>query len=130
MVEPSTRPEPAPIDFAQALTTLEGSLTLLIQLVPMVLEQIDIDLPVIRTHVMARNTDALRAASHRLKGSLGAIAAVPAYEACADLQKAARMADYDAYASVLCQLEREIGRLRPCLCTWLADKQNNSLERN
>lgn len=119
-----------PFVLADALNTLESNWQLLTTLVPMVLNQIDADLPAIQAHVMAKNAIALGESAHRLKGSLGAIAARPAYSACSDLNQAARNGDFESCTSGLRHLEREIDRLRVCLQAWLVDNGKTSTERN
>jgi len=125
MSAPSVRADPPPIVFTEALAALEGDVALLNSLVPMMLDQIDLDMATIRAHVIHRSTEGLCAASHRLKGSLGAIAAVPAYQACSDLNRAAKNLAFESYASALFHLEQEITRLRPCLHAWIAANPNS-----
>jgi HPt (histidine-containing phosphotransfer) domain-containing protein len=66
----------------------------------------------------------LAASSHRLKGSLSAIAAQPAFQACSALNKLARAGETASYAIALAHLEEELGRLLPCLQTWLIHNKN------
>ena len=109
-----------PLILEDTLAALNGDEVLLKTLVHMVLHQIAEEMPVIRSSVALRNTNSLKAASHRLKGVLGAIAATPAYEACTALNRAARIGVVESYAPSLAVLEVEIDRLFPCLSIWLA----------
>jgi HPt (histidine-containing phosphotransfer) domain-containing protein len=56
----------------------------------MLLDQMDTELMAIQSEVAASSSSGLAASSHRLKGSLGTIAAVPAYLACSALNQSAR----------------------------------------
>jgi len=109
---------------ADALSALNGDLQLLAKVFQMVLNQTDVDLQAIRVDIAAKNTAALCESSHRLKGSLGAIAAMPAYQACTLLNKAARSGAVETYAIRLLQLEHELNRLCPDLRAWLADNRD------
>lgn len=114
-----------PIIIADALAALEGNLPLLKTVVQMVIDQSSADMAAIRSDVVGGNSTALAASSHRLKGSLGAIAAQPAFQACSALNKLARAGEAAAYAIALSHLEEELRRLLPCLQTWLADSPTN-----
>jgi HPt (histidine-containing phosphotransfer) domain-containing protein len=102
-----------------ALAALGGNAQLLTTVVQMVLDQSDVDMAAIRSDVAANRAVALAASSHRLKGSLGAIAAVPAHQACAALNKLARSGVATAYPVGLAELAIEMDRLLPCLRSWL-----------
>jgi HPt (histidine-containing phosphotransfer) domain-containing protein len=114
-----------PIIIDDALAALEGNLPLLKTVVQMVINQTGADMAAIRSEAAGNNSTALAASSHRLKGSLGAIAAQPAYQACSALNKLARAGATDAYATGLTDLEYELGRLIPCLRAWLTDETLN-----
>ena len=109
----------------QALAALGGNAELLATVAQMVIDQSDVDMAAIRSDVAAKNSTALAASSHRLKGSLGAIAAQPAHQACSALNTLARTGETAAYAVALSHLEDELGRLLPCLQNWLADSPTN-----
>jgi HPt (histidine-containing phosphotransfer) domain-containing protein len=108
-----------PIVIDDALAALNDDLQLFKTISRMVLRQIEDDMADIRSHVAA-NSSELSASSHRLKGSLGAIAAVPAHRACSTLNRLARCASIDSYGSGLAELEQEVARLRTFLHNWLA----------
>jgi HPt (histidine-containing phosphotransfer) domain-containing protein len=107
-----------------ALAALGGNAQLLNTVVQMVLDQSNVDMAAIRSDVAANRAVALAASSHRLKGSLGAIAAEPAHQACSALNTLARNGAADSYEMGLAHLEEELGRLLPCLQTWLAHNKN------
>ena len=128
MFTPPPRPEPTPINMEHALESLQGNAQLLTTVVQLVIAQSGVDMAVIRSDVAAKNASALAASSHRLKGSLGAIAAVPAYQACSALNKLARSGCDAAYAMGLNHLEEEIDRLLPTLQSWLDHIKNQGIE--
>ena len=119
---PITSPitEMPPIVVDHALAALNDDLQLFKTITKMVLRQIEDDMADIRGHVATHSSTALSASSHRLKGSLGTIVAAPAHQACSTLNRLARSASIDSYASGLAQLEQEIARLRSFLRDWLA----------
>ena len=121
MSAPFARAEQVPVQFEQALAALDGDAPLLVEVVKMLLVQMDVDLNSIRADVAVKNSTALAQSSHRLKGSLGAITAAPAFLACADLNPAARISSTQSYASGLTLLEHELSRLRSSLQAWLTE---------
>ncbi len=118
----------SPIVMDDALAALEGNLPLLNTVVQLVLDQSAIDMADIRSDVAANNSTALAASTHRLKGSLGAIAALPAHQACSALNTLARSGAAAAYAMGLTHLEQELDRLLPCLQAWLVHNKNQGPE--
>lgn len=122
MSDLSASTEQAPIEFEHALKALEGNVKLLSKVAQLLLSQIDVDLPAIRVDVAARDSPALADSSHRLKGSLGAVAAKPAYLSCTALNKSARCDAIASYGPELALLEHELARLRPCLQAWLIEQ--------
>jgi HPt (histidine-containing phosphotransfer) domain-containing protein len=118
------------IVFDQALAALEGHLGLFAKVAQLLLDQIELDMPAIRTEVASQNTALLASSSHRLKGSLGAIAALPAWQACTALNDLARAGRVDSYALGLTHLEHELDRLSPCLRGWLDAHELKSKEQN
>ncbi len=111
-----------------ALAALGGNAQLLATVVQLVIDQSDVDMATIRSDVAAKNTAALAASSHRLKGSLGAIAAEPAHQACSALNKLARTGAAAGYAMGLAHLEAEIDRLLPTLQSWLVHNKTQGIE--
>ena len=104
-----------PINREKALGIVDGDVGLLAEISLLLLTQIDVDLPAMGMHIASHDFDALHTVSHRLKGSLGSLAATPAYEVCARLEGLAQLAIPDPLASTLARLEHEIDRLRPVL---------------
>ena len=125
MLIPNPYQTSPPIIIADALAALEGNLPLLKTVVQMVIDQSGADMAAIRSDVAAKNSTALAASSHRLKGSLGAIAAQPASQACWALNKLARIGAADSYAMALAHLEQELDLLLPFLKAWLAESPMN-----
>lgn len=119
----SASSEQAPVDFERSLKGLGDDGKLLEGVAQMLLEQITVDLTAIQSNVAASNSCALADASHHLKGSLGAIAAVPAYLACAALNRSARCGAIASYLPELARLEHELTRLRRCLQVWLIEQE-------
>ena len=107
-----------------ALAAIGGCTQLLTTVVQMVLDQSVADMAAIRNDAGAANSAALASSTHRLKGSLGTIAAAPAFQACSALNKLARAGEAAAYPMALSHLEDELGRLLPCLHTWLIHNKN------
>lgn len=99
----------------EALVAMDGNLELLVKVASLLLKQLDADLPLIVEYVRAKETQPLKDRSHRLKGSLSAIAATPAAAACAALNALAAAAQTQCYADGLERLEFEVARLRPHL---------------
>ena len=94
---------------------MDGNPELLVRVVRLLLKQLDADLPLIRQYVQAQETQLLKDRSHRLKGSLSAVAATPAFAACAALNDLATKAQTQGYPGGLDRLEYEVARLRPHL---------------
>lgn len=128
MFTPSPVLAPTPINIDHTLAALGGSAELLTTVVQLVLDQSAADMVAIRSDVAANNSTALAASSHRLKGSLGAIAALPAHQACSALNTLARSGAAAAYAIALTHLEQELDRLLPCLQAWLEPNKNQRTE--
>ena len=123
---PNQMPPPVIID--DALAALEGNLPLLKTVVQMVINQSAADMVAIRSDAAANSSTALAASSHRLKGSLGAIAAMTAYQACSALNRLARIDATESYAMGLAHLEEELGRLLPFLKAWLEPQESQGME--
>lgn len=128
MTASSTGTEPIPIVIDHALATVNNDLPLFKTVVQLVLDQIGAEMPVMRADVALKNSAALAASSHRLKGSLGAISALPAHQACCELNRLARIGAVDSYVPGLARTEQEINRLIAYLRTWLAGDDNEGLD--
>ena len=103
------------VDYDRAMRAVDGDTQHLKVLAQMVLEQLDGDIPVIRRHVVCQDTVPLKNMAHRLKGSLGSIAAGPAFAACQALDGFARDGVSAKYTMALAALEEQTDRLRPVL---------------
>ncbi len=128
MFIPSPRQVPPPVNIDDALAALDGNLPLLKTVVQMVLDQSDADMAAIRSAATACNSPALADSSHRLKGNLGAIAALAATQACSALNTLARIGATESYAIGLAHLEQELGLLQPYLQAWLDLHKNLGIE--
>ena len=104
-----------PLDLAEALLTAGGDHELLIGMARLALQQIDENMPTLRSLSRTAKSDQLKERAHRLKGSLASMAANPAFEACKALESKARTAKISEYESTMDALELEIRRLRPAL---------------
>ncbi len=104
-----------PWNWEEALDAMDGNPELLVRVARLLLKQLDADLPLILQYVRAKQTLPLKDRSHRLKSSLSAIAANPAFEACAALNELAAGEQTQCYADGLDRLEFEVARLRPYL---------------
>lgn len=114
---------PPPWNQVDGLIAMEGNPELLVKVTRLLLKQLDADLPLIRGYVQANESLALKDRSHRLKGSLSAIAAMPAFAACAALNALANEAQTSCYADGLALLESEVLRLRPHLNQFLSTQK-------
>jgi HPt (histidine-containing phosphotransfer) domain-containing protein len=105
----------SPWSVDEALIAMDGNPELLTKVAGLLLKQLDADLPLIRRYAQAKETVPLKDRSHRHKGSLSAIAAAPAFDACAALNDLAVEAQTQCYADGLERLEFEVSRLLPYL---------------
>lgn len=94
---------------------MDGNPELLVKVARLLHKQLDADLPLIRRYVQDKNSLLLKDRSHRLKGSLSAIAATPAFDACAALNDLASEAQTQCFVDGLERLEFEVTRLQPYL---------------
>lgn len=70
-------------------------------------------LQAIETALGARDGTSVERGAHRLKGSLGALAALAACEAARQLEASGKAGDFTAAAAAWEALQRELARLRP-----------------
>ncbi len=116
--QPATTPvlfDPKILDVEKALSSIGGDSSLLKTLVHLLIDQMGVDMPDIRSSVAAGDTSRLKDMAHRLKGSLASVGATGALEACNALYLLAREDKVREYASGLTRLEREIQRLESVL---------------
>ncbi len=101
----------AVLDLEEALATVDGDAAHLRMLARLVLEQIDTDLPAIRQLASDQDAVGMKDTAHRLKSSLGSIAAYAAHAACVALETQAKGEppyDFDAACK---RMEEEGARL-------------------
>ena len=107
-------PEPAPEVLARerAVADLGGESQLWADLLQMLLEQLECDLPLIRAGLGSGEFTQAREASHRLKSSLAVVGAAVAAADCAWLDEALRRQDTVGASHALRALEHSIDDLR------------------
>ncbi|HJV82010.1 response regulator [Noviherbaspirillum sp.] len=102
-------------DLDEALATVDGDATHLRMLARLVLEQIDTDLPAIRQLASDQDAVGMKDMAHRLKSSLGSIAAYAAHSTCVALETEAKGAPPHDFAAACQRMEEEAARLSPVL---------------
>ncbi|HJU71950.1 MAG TPA: response regulator [Paucimonas sp.] len=102
-------------DLDEALATVDGDAAHLRMLARLVLEQIDTDLPAIRQLASDQDAGGMKDMAHRLKSSLGSIAAYAAHSACVALETEAKGAPPHNFAAACKRMEEEAARLSPVL---------------
>ncbi|HJV86954.1 MAG TPA: response regulator, partial [Noviherbaspirillum sp.] len=107
--------KPPVFDLDEALATVDGDAVHLQMLARLVLEQIDTDLPAIRHLASGQDNDGLKDMAHRLKSSLGCIAAYAAHAACVALETQAKAAPPQDFSAACERLADEAARLSPVL---------------
>ncbi len=108
------------LDTAAALALMDGDMSILLMILPIVSEQMNTDRHEIAEAIKTSDTARIKAVSHRLKSSVGYIGAMRAQSACARLESAAEHADAGVLAELRQQLETEIDALAPAIATYLA----------
>jgi signal transduction histidine kinase/CheY-like chemotaxis protein len=105
----------SPVDLTEALARVGGDRVLLRDIATTFLEQCPKWLATIRSAVDCGDADALRAAAHPLKGSLGLFGAKAAVDAAGRLESLGRAGKLDDGRSVLADLDRALARVVPAL---------------
>jgi HPt (histidine-containing phosphotransfer) domain-containing protein len=100
-------------DRGAALAHTGDDPALLQELVDIFLKDCPQRLDAIRQAVCSRDADALAAAAHSLKGSVGNFAAPAVYEACWALEQLARERDFDRMEAALDELETKLAAILP-----------------
>ena len=100
-------------DRGAALAHTGDDPALLQELVDIFLKDCPQRLEAIRQAVCSRDAEALAAAAHSLKGSVGNFAAPAVYEACWTLEQLARERDFDRIATALEELEAKLAAILP-----------------
>ncbi|MCB1886486.1 MAG: response regulator [Rhodocyclaceae bacterium] len=109
--EPVSEAPPQPVNRAEAVANLGGDEGLWRELIGMLWEQADTDLPLIRAGLDAADAQPVRDVAHRLKSSLAVVGAEPAAAACAEIEAQARRDDLDAARRAFEDLERHYAAL-------------------
>jgi CheY-like chemotaxis protein len=114
-------PPPAAMVFnlENALNISGGDVELLRDMVRMVLQQAEEDLPGLREACAARDAVHLRERAHRLKGSMGTIGAEAAHAACLQMEYAARDGKTETFDDALAVLENALQQQAPVLQKFL-----------
>jgi len=102
-----------PIDHDAALEIVGGSAELLAEIAGIFMEECPGLLDTINEGFAADNLDPVKRASHRLKGSLGMLAALPAQTAAQELERHAGSGEIDQARDAWETLRTEIRRLQP-----------------
>jgi len=100
-------------DRGAALAHTGDDPALLQELVDIFLKDCPQRLEAIRQAVCSRDAEALAAAAHSLKGSVGTFAAPAVYEACWTLEQLARERDFDRMQTALEELEAKLAAILP-----------------
>lgn len=105
----------AVFDQDRALVCLDGDMGLFLEIIEMYLADGPSRLEEIREGLKKRDAQVLERAAHRLRGSLGALAASLAADAAETLESLAVQGDFSKIEGAVAALDREAGRLRLAL---------------
>ena len=105
-------------DLDEALSIADGDRALLRELVDVFRSSYPGELASIQDAIRTGDAEALRVASHQLKGALGALAAGPARETALQLEQIGRVADLSGAAAVYEEMERQVRALDAALSAW------------
>ena len=108
------------LDTQAALEMLDGSLPMLLMILPIVRDQAVADQLEMTLAVNERDAVRVKTISHRLKGSMGQIGAVRAHRACAQLEAGAASGNADAFAQLHNELVAELDLLAPAIAAFMA----------
>ena len=111
-----------PFDAAAALDRAGGDPSFLRELCQIMLDDLERLPAELRAAVAERDAGAVESIAHQLRGNCASFAAEPSREAAERLEGAAHAADFEALASEVAGLERELERLRECLVAQLAPR--------
>ncbi len=101
------------LDRDTLLDQVGGDAELMLSLVEMFAGDSAATVDAIRAGVSKRDARSIEQGAHRLKGSLGTLAAPAAYDAAFALEMIGRSGDLDNAAAAWSRLERELERLQP-----------------
>ena len=120
-VDKGTPEAPKVLDTAWALARIDGDVETLLMMLSIVLDQMLVDRSEISNAAADKDSESLRKASHRLKGSVGQIGAMRAQQVCVLLEEAAAKGDSNAFADLQSRLEAELNALIPFITSYLAE---------
>lgn len=105
---PSQPAHPPAIDFDLLCQRLFDDHQLASDLVGKLVQRLDSDLAQIKQAVAQEDSEALRQAAHKLKGSAANLAAEPLRQACSALEYSARQGDANLAGSLLEELDQAV----------------------
>jgi HPt (histidine-containing phosphotransfer) domain-containing protein len=109
---------PPVFDAAEALSIVDGDRDLFQELVHLFRGSYAAELKAIREAIGRRDSEALRRASHHLKGTLGTLAAGPARHTALRLEDLGSSADFDPAPAVCLEMEQQLRALDQALSSW------------
>jgi HPt (histidine-containing phosphotransfer) domain-containing protein len=109
---------PPVFDAAEALSIVDGDRELFQELVDLFRDSYTAELRAIREAIARRDSEALRRASHHLKGTLGTLAAGPAGHTVLRLEVLGSSEDFDHAPAVYVEMERQLRALDQALSSW------------
>jgi HPt (histidine-containing phosphotransfer) domain-containing protein len=127
MIDLDAQSDSSPVEFQSALELFQNDAGFLERILKLLLAQALTDLPTIQEAVTLGDSQALAEVTHRLKGSLSAVCAVPSFAICTALHKSAHHGSIESYVPQLRSLERELARLKPCIEAWLAERAKTNI---
>ncbi|HLA34884.1 MAG TPA: response regulator [Rhodocyclaceae bacterium] len=110
------------LDTAAALDLLDGDTETLVMLLGIVLEQVPTDGAEIARAVQNGNASEVQRLSHRLKGSMGAVAAGRAHRACLALEVAAKRGETAKFGDLSQQLTSELELVLSAVSRFLSTR--------
>jgi HPt (histidine-containing phosphotransfer) domain-containing protein len=105
-------------DAAEALSIVDGDKDLFQELVNLFRDSYAAELLAIREAIGRRDSEALRRASHHLKGTLGTLAAGQAHHTALRLEDLGNCADFDPAPAVYVEMEQQLRALDRALSAW------------
>jgi len=109
------------VDRDAVLEKLGGDDELLLEIIDLYLEDTPQVFVTLRAAVEESDAEGVRKAAHRIKGSVGSLAAMRAFEAARDLEKVGREGDLDGLAAAFSLLEAELEQLAGALAELRAE---------
>jgi HPt (histidine-containing phosphotransfer) domain-containing protein len=114
-----TPPEAEPVDWSEAMRSVQGNRPLLRAVVQAALEEIPRLMAAIRQSVADRDTTRLRLSAHTLKGSLRCLGAEGVFQRAYEIEVMARDGTLDDSPRALELLENEVARVIPVFARFL-----------